>query len=187
MPGKTHPVLCGVTKPSPHLTVTQSVWHWTPASQLYLSPKANPDITWSELPLDSSGFFCGPSDAIWRLSTKFCENCLSSVCVILLINKQSDNVTSLTGNQSEKSIHYKVFHSYRTLGYRCRTFEWIVKYDKILQNLASDYVTSMSIKIADKYEVWWICNYILIANLLLTPMVKEIRKSVNIWRSYLQE
>jgi len=45
----------------------------------------------------------------------------------------------------------------------------------------------MSIKIADKYEVWWICNYILIANLLLTPLVKEFRKSVNIWRSYLQE
>jgi len=47
---------------------------------------------------------------MFHLSTEFCENRLSSFCVILLTNKQSKNVTSLAKAviHHQAEVHFTV-------------------------------------------------------------------------------
>ena len=85
-PLKTHPVLRGVSQPSPnHDTVLSSVtWN--------VDHNANPNVTRSRRHPNLTTLPRPPC----QLFTEFCENPLSSFCVILQTNKQTNKTTNIT-------------------------------------------------------------------------------------------
>ena len=75
MPGNT----------APHVRNILQGLSWSPLSTTLTIPYDSiPNVTLSGLPPKSNGFFPG------HVFTKFCENCLSSFCVILLTDKQTN-------------------------------------------------------------------------------------------------